>query len=194
MAIKRCRLFIYSELASHIPFNSVRVFLLKWCGVEIGRNSVIHRNTVFSGGGGRVIIGDRVQIGPFTRFICSDGGVICIHDGVKIQAACLISAKNGSCIELHPNVNIAHFVSLQASSHHINTSLKAYSIAGAGRYEDITIGKGCWICAGAIIVTGVTIGEFSVVAAGAVVLKSCPSRSLLAGNPATIKKTYPLTD
>ena len=194
MAIRRRRLFIYSELSAHIPFNSVRVFLLRWCGFEIGRNTVIHRDAVFSGDGGRVVIGNNVLIGPSTRFICSDGGLIRIHDGVRIQASCLLSAKNGSLVELHSNVNVAHFVSLQASSHHINTSSTARSIAGAGKYGNIIIGRGSWICAGAIILTDVTIGEFSVVAAGAVVLKSCPARSLLAGNPAIIKKTYPVTD
>ena len=194
MAIIRRRLFIYSQLAEHIPFNSVRVFLLRWCGVEIGQNVTIHRNAVFSGCGGIVSIGDNALIGPDTRLICSEGGMIRIHDGVQIQASCLLSAKNGSLVELHSDVNVAHFVSLQASSHHINTSSTSRSIAGVGKYDNIIIEKGCWICAGAIIVTGVTIGEFSVVAAGAVVLKSCPARSLLAGNPAAIKKTYPVTD
>jgi len=53
----------------------------------------------------------------------------------------------------------------------------------------ITIGKRCWIGAGAIILPGVSIGDGSVVGAGSVVTKSLPERVVAVGNPACIIKS-----
>ena len=47
---------------------------------------------------------------------------------------------------------------------------------------------GCWICTGAIILSGVTIGKNSIVAAGSVVNKDIPPYTLVAGVPAKIKR------
>ena len=49
---------------------------------------------------------------------------------------------------------------------------------------DISIGSGCFIAVGAIIVGGVTIGNNCIVAAGAVVTKSFPDYSIIGGVPA----------
>lgn len=48
---------------------------------------------------------------------------------------------------------------------------------------DISIGRGVWVSAGAIIVGGVSIGDNSIVAAGAVVTRSFPDFSIIAGVP-----------
>ena len=50
------------------------------------------------------------------------------------------------------------------------------------------IGKDCWIGARAVILPGVTIGDCSVVAAGSVVTKDVPPYTMVAGNPAKVKK------
>ena len=52
----------------------------------------------------------------------------------------------------------------------------------------VIIGDRVWIGCKSIILKGVTIGEGSVVAAGAVVTENVPPFSLVAGNPAKIKK------
>jgi len=52
----------------------------------------------------------------------------------------------------------------------------------------VVIGKDCWIGANSTILPGVTIGDFSVVAAGSVVTKNVPSGTMVAGNPAVVKK------
>ena len=52
--------------------------------------------------------------------------------------------------------------------------------------KPITLGNGCWIGAGAIILGGVTIGDGTVVGAGSVVTKSLPERVVAAGNPARV--------
>lgn len=46
----------------------------------------------------------------------------------------------------------------------------------------------CWIGGGAIICPGVKIGNRCIIAAGSVVTRDVPDDSLVAGNPAVIKK------
>lgn len=59
-------------------------------------------------------------------------------------------------------------------------------IIDQGHYpaEPVTLRRGCWIGANAIILPGVTIGENAVVGAGAVVTRDVPSCTVVAGNPA----------
>ena len=52
--------------------------------------------------------------------------------------------------------------------------------------QDISIGEGCWIASGAIILGGVCIGKNSIICAGAVVTRSFPNSVMLAGVPARI--------
>jgi acetyltransferase-like isoleucine patch superfamily enzyme len=52
--------------------------------------------------------------------------------------------------------------------------------------EDVTIKRGAWIGANAIILPGVVIGRNSVVGAGSVVTKSVDDHVVVAGNPATV--------
>ena len=52
----------------------------------------------------------------------------------------------------------------------------------------ISIGNNVWIGGHSVILPGVTIGDGAVIAAGSVVTKSVSPRTLVAGNPAKIKK------
>ena len=52
----------------------------------------------------------------------------------------------------------------------------------------VTIGDDCWIGGGVIVCPGVTIGDRAVVAAGSVVTKDVPADTLVAGNPAIVKR------
>ena len=55
---------------------------------------------------------------------------------------------------------------------------------GEWSVEPVTIGSGCWIGAGVLVLAGVTIGDGCVVAAGAVVRDDCEPDGLYAGVPA----------
>ena len=48
----------------------------------------------------------------------------------------------------------------------------------------VTIKRGAWIAAHAVILPGVTVGEGAIVAAGAVVSRDVPQYTIVAGNPA----------
>ncbi|MDU9030649.1 CatB-related O-acetyltransferase [Pseudomonas mediterranea] len=48
---------------------------------------------------------------------------------------------------------------------------------------NVVIGSDCWICTGAMILSGVTIGHGAVVAAGAVVTRDVEPYAIVGGNP-----------
>lgn len=50
-------------------------------------------------------------------------------------------------------------------------------------------GEDCWFGAGAMVMPGVTVGDRVVVAAGSVVTRDVPSDTLVAGVPATVKRS-----
>ena len=52
------------------------------------------------------------------------------------------------------------------------------------RYDRVTIGSGCWLGEGAIIMA--PVGERSIVSAGAVVLSPVPEAVIVGGNPAKV--------
>ncbi|MFZ4801200.1 MAG: acyltransferase [Chlorobium sp.] len=54
--------------------------------------------------------------------------------------------------------------------------------------RDVTIGVGCYIGSGAIIIGKVDIGDYAVIGAGSVVTKNVPSRAFVAGVPARLIK------
>ena len=59
---------------------------------------------------------------------------------------------------------------------------------GFAEYKPVIISNDVWIGGRVIILPGISVGEGAIVAAGAVVTKDVPSYSIVAGNPAVIKK------
>ena len=60
--------------------------------------------------------------------------------------------------------------------------------------EPVCIGANVWVGYGCIVLKGVTIGDDSVVGAGSVVRSSVPAGVVVSGNPATLVKTFDLSD
>jgi len=84
----------------------------------------------------------------------------------------------GDYTQIAPNVTIA------TAGHPVLPELR-----GSTALEfniPVTIGKNCWIGAGAIILPGITIGDDTVVGAGSVVVKDLPEGVVAVGNPCRV--------
>lgn len=64
--------------------------------------------------------------------------------------------------------------------------------AGDGARSPVTIGDGCWLGAGSIILPGVTIGAGCIIGAGAVVNRNCEPNGVYVGVPARRIKDLPI--
>jgi acetyltransferase-like isoleucine patch superfamily enzyme len=108
-----------------------------------------------------------------------------IHPTAVIQNAFFntISGKITIC-EL---ALIAHNVSILTGSHNVySKNEKRHPPMPA--INDICVMRGAWIASNAVIIGPCVIGENSVVAAGSVVIHDVPPNTMVAGNPATVKK------
>jgi acetyltransferase-like isoleucine patch superfamily enzyme len=95
-----------------------------------------------------------------------------------INQGCIIDARGG--ITIGDNVSISHRVVLMTGSHDINTSEFDY------KSSPIIIRNNSFVGVNATILQNVTIGEGAIVCAGAVVTKSVPEYTIVAGVPAKI--------
>lgn len=116
-------------------------------------------------------------------FFCDYGDHIILGDKVFINAGCVF--LDCARITIGSNVLIGPSVQLYAATHPLDYMERRCSIEVS---LPITIGDDSWIGGGAIVCPGVTIGARCVVAAGSVVTRDVPDDTLVAGNPARIKR------
>ena len=119
-------------------------------------------------------IGDRSFVGPFVE----------ITRGVVIGTDCRIMSHSFLCtdVTLENSVFIGHGVMFTndlypRTDRHVE-------------YLPTMVGKHASIGTNATIIAGVTIGAHAVVGAGAVVTKDVPAYSIVAGNPARVRKQF----
>lgn len=136
--------------------------------------------------GGTLIVGDRTIIQSKivrTELIAYAGGRLEIGPRTWIHYGCSIAAHEliriGADCQLGPYTNI-----IDNAYHEIEDHLKTPPS------RPVIIGDNVWIGTRVIILPGVTIGDRAVIGAGAVVTKDVPPRSVAAGNPARILRTF----
>ena len=187
---QKTKFAIYNLIKPFFPAYSSRIrrAILRWCGVEMGQDVFISSSTYITSEGGKITIGDNVVI--VDAHITSMGGRIIIGNNSEVHPHSILAANGDSVLRIGEHVKIAHMVSLKTTAHRIDP--KGECIGGDCEYHNITIGDGCWLCAGAIVIPGVNVGRKNVIAAGAIVIKDTPDGALMAGNPAQIKKFYPV--
>lgn len=135
-------------------------------------------------------IGTNVSVG--FPFICDYGQNIEIGDNVSVNMNCTFVDCNR--IVIGNNVLIASNVQLYTATHPVELSERLTEgwEPQTGRYFcqtyalPITIGNGCWLGGGVIVLPGVTIGDGSVIGAGSVVTKDIPENVLAVGNPCRV--------
>ena len=131
--------------------------------VHLGTKSCIHRDTIIE---------------------VSEQGELWIGENTHIQPGCLLSANKGS-IFIGDNVQLAARCALYPYNHGTvpGTLIREQPIVSKG---DIKIEDDVWLGYGAIVLDNVTIGEGAIVAAGALVKKDVPAGAIVAGTPAKL--------
>lgn len=132
-------------------------------GVRFGDKVTLNRYAYVQGGNGGVRLGDRVEINNFS--IVNGTG------GVDIGGDTLIG----------PGVRIISYQHQYARG----ATIASQPVIA----RPIRIGRDVWLGANAIVLAGVTIGDGAVIAAGSVVREDVPAYAMVAGVPATIRKT-----
>lgn len=103
----------------------------------------------------------------------------------------VISAKNRICLE--EDVLLAPAVFITDHNHEYSDIAVPILRQGATPGGRVLIERGCWLGYGSMVLAthgDVIVGQHSVVGAYAVVTQSCPSYSVLVGNPARVVKQY----
>jgi len=138
-----------------------------------------------------------------------------IHIGafVKIGAYAVLEAlvpERGIGLRIADAAYIGHFARITAVNEVVigeeaMVADRVYVSDTGHVYEDVTrpikrqglrdgrrveIGRGAWICIGAVIVGNVRVGEGAVVGANAVVTQDVPDFTVVAGNPAQVVRQH----
>ena len=99
-----------------------------------------------------------------------------------------VSFVGAELIDIGENCFVGFEAMFCTTTHEIGTCENRAGKLSAG---PIKIGKGCWVGARATILPGITIGEGCVIATGAVVIRNCEPNGLYAGVPARRIKDLP---
>ena len=153
------RLYLYNVVFSKIPFNGIRLFLVRRY-MLVGKHSNVCVNVKLLNSS---IKRNQIQIG----------------NNCVIEPGCLLDGREGKII-IHDNVDIARGSWIFTMEH------DPHADDYKERYADVIIEESVWIASRVTILPGVTIGKGSVIASGAVVTKSIPPMSIAAGVPAKV--------
>jgi len=129
-------------------------------------------------------VGDDSRIGTFVE----------IQKGARIGQRCKISSHTFICegVTIEDEVFVGHGVTF------INDMFPRATTDGGGLQTDAdwtcvptVVKRGASIGSGATILGGVTIGERAIVGAGSVVTRDVPAGTIVAGNPARVRRAVP---
>lgn len=126
-------------------------------------------------------VGDETKIGAFVE----------IQKNAVVGRRCKISSHTFICegVTIEDNVFIGHGVTFTNDSYpRATTEGGALQTESDWKVEPTVVKQGASIGSGATILPKVTIGENAIVGAGSVVTKDVPANSIVAGNPARVRR------
>jgi acetyltransferase-like isoleucine patch superfamily enzyme len=162
-----------------------------------GRNVAVHYSCdILRSMSPHISFGDKIYVAPDVWMNVARGSSnsepkITIGSGCRIGRRATISARNR--IILEADVLLAPSVLIMDHSHEFSDPEKPIHAQGVTSGGRIFIERNCWLGHGAAILCGgrdLTLGRNSIVGANAVVTRSFPPFSIIAGNPATLIRTY----
>jgi len=119
---------------------------------------------------------NRTRIGAGFHGSVSIGNNTFINGGTNIYSESMITIAEGCMIG--ENVTI------------FDTNFHCLPGENSVKIKPVLIGQHVWLANNSMILPGVHIGAFSVVGANSVITKSQPEKSLIAGNPGELKRTF----
>jgi len=156
-----------------------------------GRGWRIGRNVRFTGPPSAIRLGERVTFyGNAFLSAHSKQGMISIGEQTHVDHFCVLYGQGG--LTIGDECAIASGVTIYSQT---NADVRADGTPVTLQptsYARVSIGRGCWLGAGVIILPGVSIGDGCHVGAGAVATADLPPFSVAVGVPAkVIKKRLP---
>lgn len=148
-----CLEYCVNDILPHIPFWFVRRWYLRLWGAQIGKGSFVMKKNY-------IMNCSRLKMGTYSH----------------INRGCTIDARGN--ITIGNNVSISHGVYIMTGSH--DHQSKDF----IGKFLPITIDDYAWIGVGVVILQDVHIGKGAVVCAGAVVTKDVGDYEIVGGVPA----------
>ncbi len=196
--------FLFSGMPGIIGFGARALLfpsLFRSCGKRpgIGRGIVL-RNPQSISLGNKVLIDDYGALD-----VRGENGSIELQDFVSVGRFTTITAKHGA-IQIEKGANIGSYCRIATQSKVTigeSALVAAYCYIGPGNHQTgiddtplisremdirggVTIGKNCWIGAGALILDGVNIGDGAIVGAHSLVREDVPAGSVVVGSPARV--------
>lgn len=115
-------------------------------------------------------------------------GLLSIGGNSYCGEGCSFQLKKGTKLSIGTNCSISHNVRIYTANKD-----PLFVVMGTERKinsGDVVIGNNVWIGANVFITEGVHIADNVVIGANSVVTKNMPSRSICAGSPCKVIKTY----
>ena len=162
------RLWIAGLCACAMPefaVESVRAALYRWSGCDFAPRVTLQGRPRLVGGGpiaSRLHVGEGCIIAPRVTFGLDD------------------TITLGRCVSIGPGAT------LYTATHGIGFGSQRMNLAAAS--SPIIVENGVWIGMQAVILPGVTLGHGCIVSAGAVVMQDVPPDAFVVGNPARVQE------
>jgi len=194
----------YGLLIKLIPFNALKVLILKLLGAKIGEKFKIgYFSTISAKKYSNIVIGDFVTIGHNTNIKVNNlflDNLSIIGNNVEINGCGKLSIGK-SCyiptiyIDTSGGVKVDEFSALPPGGSIFSHNYSDTWFKPGTRFSlhNINIGKRVWIGAGASVINS-NIGDESLIAAGSIVINNLPNNIFAIGNPARVLKENLLND
>jgi maltose O-acetyltransferase len=188
----------YSKMRAGEPYAAPDRYLIELQSAARQQLDLLNAIPNFDMEGRRTTLAD--QLGSFGASIIQSpvmweyGKHVHIGNGVFVNFDCIF--LDGADITIGDGTAIGPRVQFLTASHPVDAGDRVTRDFVTGQRngaicinKPITIGKDCWIGAGAIILGGVTIGDGTTIGAGSVVTRDVPEGVVAAGNPCRIIHT-----